>query len=87
MQEYPNPAVGQLIKCNASHFTNLNSDKPAIRIRYNSYEQGWVALDPEEKAGLIVFLENPDDFDDSIELIEIINTGERVAFAKRSDSV
>lgn len=87
MQEYPNPAVGQLIKCNANHFTNLNSDKPAIRIRYSTDEHDWVALNPEEKSGLIVFLENPDDLNDAIESIEITETGERVAFAKRSNSV
>lgn len=80
----PKPDVGTKIQCNPSLLTTLNSNVPIIRV--SCTEGNWAALNPDEKTGLIVFLEgdaDPVDFS----AIEIVKVGERVAFAVCCNSV
>ncbi len=61
------------------HFTKLKTEEPVIRIIYDG--ANWVAVDPAEKRGLIVFVRPPYDTVSSITAVTIISTKERTAFA------
>jgi hypothetical protein len=73
------PSKGTLIAVEAKHFTSLRTDEPLVRI---SFENGnWVAIDPAEKRGLIVFVGHPKSLVDRITSLEIVSIANRVAFA------
>lgn len=54
----PFPAVDTIIEVTKQNFTQLSSTKPVVRvILERSLQPRWVAIDPEEKRGYIIFLD------------------------------
>ncbi len=73
------PAHGTCIKVQPHNFTTLNTQEPVIRIVKEG--EHWIATDPSEKRGLIVFLRHPADVISLITEIIIVSSRERTAFA------
>jgi len=50
------PEVNTVIPCRNEHVITLKNNKPAICAEWKA--SGWVAVDPSERRGLIVLLQN-----------------------------
>jgi hypothetical protein len=83
-QPHPTPEIGTKITGCAGLLTNLSSEVPTLRIRLS--EDGvWRAIHPDERTGLIVFVDLGQCQRELLTEVEITTVGERVAFAKCPD--
>jgi hypothetical protein len=73
------PKSGVCITVQPHHFTQLKTEEPVIRIVHDG--EKWVATDPSEKRGLIVFVRHPYEVVSRITEVTIVSTKERTAFA------
>ena len=76
----PKLDVGTVVPCTQHNITHLNSASNACRIQ--CVNDTWVAVSPEKKAGLIVFIRTPPKDLTTLSAIQITEVRERVAFAE-----
>ena len=77
------PVPGTVIHVEPHYFTTLNSSANSEVLVIRTVFEGshWVAVNPDEKKGLIVFVNHPGDALFGCQAVTITSSRERVAFA------
>jgi hypothetical protein len=74
------PSVGLRVNCNSTHLVYLNSDVPAVRIRF--VDETWLVNDKDAKLGMLVFINQGSA--ETLQAVTITEVRNSVAFATAS---